>query len=305
MRKRSCLRVISGFLSILLFCHNCVLAHAAETNFWAERSPFAKATGDKSSFAKTAGDKSSFASGLQLVGLPPVALAKGGNQLPKVIPNVLSQELFKELKNIPGNYQSKFSSLLQSIPSNYGTIRKISIPKGAKNQRTIIHIQDVHLNTEAQENIGKTIQALILSKQADLIALEGAFSPLDLAPFRQFPHQDTVHKVADYLLKENKISGPVYTAFTSGPEIPPFIGIDDSEHYHANVDAYRRSSVLVKGLKKKLLERENDLIQEKNISFNASLKTLDSQVQAYREGKFNWGNIPSFLPKTIWMFHRN
>ena len=48
MRKVFCLRIISGLLSIVLFCHNCVLAHAAETNFWAERSASAKASADKS-----------------------------------------------------------------------------------------------------------------------------------------------------------------------------------------------------------------------------------------------------------------
>src|SRR5205807_400566 len=106
------------------------------------------------------------------------------------------------------------------LPFQYGTVRKILKPQSpnSKNQ-TIIHIQDVHMNAEAQKNIGAAIQSLIDQNQVDLIALEGAFAPIDLTAFRAFPHQDTVHKVADYLLRENKISGPIHTAFVSSHAI--------------------------------------------------------------------------------------
>ncbi len=287
LRKKFHLRIISSFLPTILFVHNCVLAHAAETNFWAERSSFAKATEDKKRSE-------------QFAGLPTVALATVGlqNQLPEAKSRIKETTLSRSFLNkFSKNDQSILLPIFKSLPSSYGTVRKISPLKNGKVDRVIIHFQDVHLNAEAQENIGKSLQSLISNKQIDLVALEGAFSPLDLAPFRQFPHQDTVHKVADYLLKENKISGPVHAAFTSSSDIPPFVGIDDAKHYHANVEAYQQSSVLVKGLKTKLLEREKDLTQEKITSFNPSLMAFDSQVEAYRAGKIQMGEYARILAK--------
>ena len=123
-----------------------------------------------------------------------------------------------------------------------GAIRKISAPSKNKGQTIVLHIQDVHLNQEAQTNIGSTLEGLLQMDHVNLVALEGAFGPIDLNRFRKFPHQDAIHKVADYLLKTNKISGAIHAAFNSPKEIPELVGIDDAYHYHANVNAYRESS---------------------------------------------------------------
>src|SRR5438045_1877868 len=75
----------------------------------------------------------------------------------------------------------------------------------------IIHIQDVHQNKEAQQNISRAIQFLASSIPSSpsnpsmLVALEGAFAPIDISRFRAFEDQNAVHKVADYLIRENKI----------------------------------------------------------------------------------------------------
>ena len=64
----------------------------------------------------------------------------------------------------------------------------------------------------------------------------------DFKKYRDFEDQAAVRMAADYLLKENLISGPVYAGYTGRAGLAPFVGVDDEAHYRGNVDAYRRSA---------------------------------------------------------------
>jgi len=157
------------------------------------------------------------------------------------------------------------------------------------------------MNPEAQLNIGKTIQELITQKKVDLVALEGAFGPMDFSWYRHYPYQDSVRAVADYLLKEKRISGPVHTAFTlrlrSGQALPPFVGVDEKKHYDANVAAVCQSASLAPTYKKKIEQITRDLNETKNRIFNPILKNFDQQMEAYRTGSISWGEHARFLSK--------
>jgi len=113
------------------------------------------------------------------------------------LPSPSAAPMSQPLPLAKGVLSSKF---LESIPSQFSTLRTIQIPPSQDSDRIIIHIQDVHMNHEAQMNIGKTIQALIQDGKVGLVALEGAFAPIDLTHFKRFPHPETVHNVADFLL---------------------------------------------------------------------------------------------------------
>ncbi|MGQ0645435.1 MAG: hypothetical protein ACT4O3_08085, partial [Elusimicrobiota bacterium] len=146
------------------------------------------------------------------------------------------------------------------------------------------------MNADAQKNIGKAVQELMDKGRAGLVALEGAFDPIDIARFRAFPDQDAVRKAADYLLREHKISGPVHAAFTSPAKIPAIVGVDDRTRYEANVEAYRRSAGKMAGYKAKLAERESRLAGQKSAAFNPALLNFDRKVQAYQEGNIPFGD---------------
>ncbi len=222
---------MAGFLSVLLFVTNSVLAHSSESNLWKERN--------------------------------------------------------KTRNNV--------SLLLQSLPQSYGTPRKVVALQDLNAERIVLHIQDVHLNPEAQTNIDKTVQSLIQNGQVDLIALEGAFAPIDLSHFRNFHDQTALHEVVDYLFRENKISGPIHAALTSSRSLPPIVGIDDAISYQANIDAYRQASLSTQDLKEKLSKLKERLTPLKPALFNPDLLKFDEKVQAYREGKLPWGDYVRFL----------
>jgi len=198
----------------------------------------------------------------------------------------------------PHKTHPKLVSLLSSLPSNLGSIRKINSPKAGTN-RIVFHIQDVHLNNEAQSHIGKTVEALLKTGQVDLVALEGAFSPIDLRPFHNFLDQDSVRAAADYLLKTNKISGPIRAVLTSGNvmarnDIPSIIGIDDREHYTANVNAYR-ASTKEEGLKKSWQAAQEAIKSEKKNVFNRALFVFDQKASAYEKGEISFGDYAQTL----------
>ncbi|MBI3012675.1 MAG: hypothetical protein HYY63_03530, partial [Elusimicrobia bacterium] len=180
---------------------------------------------------------------------------------------------------------------IASLPLNYATLKKASVPSNWKEgDPVVIHIQDAHLNKDAQSNIGNAIQHYIDHGKLNFVALEGAFDPLDISRFREFPDQDVVRKVANYLLKANKISGAVHTAFTSAKDIPPFIGVDDDKHYHANVEAYRTSYPKVEEYKESLNRQIVELEKKKSKLFNPELFKFDREVQSYRDEKEQMGN---------------
>jgi hypothetical protein len=54
----------------------------------------------------------------------------------------------------------------------------------------------------------------------NLIALEGTWGDIKLQPFRDFANRKAVELSADYLLKENKISGPIHAALIGTGPLP-------------------------------------------------------------------------------------
>jgi hypothetical protein len=159
----------------------------------------------------------------------------------------------------------------------------------------VIHIQDVHQNLDAQKNIGRLVGSLLASQQAGVIALEGTWGDINLQPFRDFPHRQAVKQSADYLLKENTISGPIHAILTGTGPLPPLIGIDDPTHYNANVEAYRQSAPRIAAIKKVLAQAKATLDQEKARVFTSELKTFDMAVEAYREGQSSLGDFVEIL----------
>ncbi|MFN0117072.1 MAG: sigma factor, partial [Elusimicrobiota bacterium] len=287
MKKRPFFRFLSTTLAIIYLATNCVFASQPEVNLWEERRR--ASTVKKPDFKLAQLPKNQLVNSAQIL-----------NQLPRAKPFFPEQIQ----KSVPSYLAPQLSSLFQNLPPKYGTIRKVVLPsphwgEGQGEGKIVIHIQDIHLNSEAQNNIAGAVQSLIDSKQVGLIALEGAFAPIDLTSFRTFPHQEVVRDVADYLLKENKISGPLHAAFTSKNGIPPIVGVDDEIHYHANVDAYRESTSLVLSAKEKLKKWQDDLNMKKSKNFNSELISFDQEVHAYHQGTVSIGAYAQLLSKKI------
>lgn len=270
-------------LTCVFFFTQCLFAQLPEKNFWLERQKAISGLKTETSSAQPA-------SVPQLAALPETL-----RNPPAPGPLLANASFSFAATRSAQSRNSSLSVLVQSLPASCGTIRNISVPAGTRVKRTIIHIQDVHGNSEAQTNIGKTVQELIESGQAGLVALEGAWGPMDFSGFRAYEHKDNLRKAACYVLKENRISGPVQAALTSRKEIPPFTGIDDAVHYEANLSAYRKSEPRLEAYKDEWADMEKKSAFFKKSAFNPKLLAFDSKVEKFHEGALRLGEYLSAL----------
>ncbi|OVE76640.1 hypothetical protein BVX98_04950, partial [bacterium F11] len=271
-------------LSLVVFTTNCLFAYAPETNLARRKAGFWKERHRSSQLAALPG------SGMaeHLPKLPSLS-----NSRPPLFPSQISKN--KVSKWLKGQQNEPLKEFLAALPAQYGTIRGITNTEGGGSNRIILHIQDVHMNQEAQNNIGATIQELMNNDKIGLVALEGAFGFMDLNSFREFPHQGTVQKVADYLLQNNKISGPIHAGYVSPTNIPPFVGVDDPHHYEENVRAVKDSYPLRGRTKKAVLELELELELEKSQTFSKELLLFDRKVIPYRKNQIEMGEFVEIL----------
>ncbi len=256
-------------MAVVMFTTNTALLHAAELNFLAQRRQSS---------------------------VPMPAVAKNFNPASLLPASAAISSRLQLL--LPKESKSLLLPIVRALPQNSGTIRKIAAP-ATSSGRVVIHIQDVHQNQEAQRNIGKAIQALIEAKTVGLVALEGAFAPVDLSWYRSYPHQAAVHVAADWLLKENRISGPIHAALglRPGQVLPAFVGVDQIGRYDANVEAYRRAAPLVESFKKIVSQRARLLSKQKAATFNSALRQFEARLDAYRNGSLAWGDYVRFLAR--------
>ncbi len=256
----------SGALSLVFFLGNSLWAYSSETRFWEARKKSIEVARLPVEFPQSI--RSDFPVHLPLNGGMPKSknrnkwVSEGTHETPRKILSLLSDQ--------------------------FSSIRKVHLPPQAK--RFVVYVQDIHLNSEAQRNIGKTIQELTEQGNIDFIGLEAAFEPISLDAWTGFKRQDVVKKVADYLFRVNKITGPIHYALTGPRPAPPIIGVDDPNHYFQNVESYRRASSQQPGYRKKIEKINQALEQQKRRVFNPQLLAFDRQVQASQLNQISIGD---------------
>jgi hypothetical protein len=272
-------------LCAVYFITNCAFAHAAEASFWAER--------------KKAVEAQSRHSAVELASLPaqavPSASAAVFNHLPPVQSQLEPSDIhFPPPSSLPLSSKA-YWPLMQALSSPFGILRGIDIPQNSTGQSVVL-IQDVHRNFEAQNHIGQTLQKLMHDSRVDLVALEGACDSIDLSPFHAYSDHMSIEKAADYLLKTQRISGAVHAGLIWTPSpLPPFIGVDDPVHYQANREAYVRSAREMAPVKAKFSAWSKTVEEQKAALLNPSLLAFDRNVQDFHQDKIHLGDYIQIL----------
>ena len=264
---------------LFLFCYSFLAVPYAEANLWAERKAAAQKMREDA----------------QPLREPQETLLA---QLPTIHQGVLPRipqsygEQPSVLDSLPLAAASHIPITSLKLPLAYSNFKSAHFPIGWKpSDLTVLNIQDVHMNAEAQANISKSLEGLIEQGKVDMIALEGAFKDIDVSGFRSFEDQESVRMVADYFLKENKLSGAIHTALTSPKKIPAFVGVDDKALHTAHIQSYKDSVGKAEGLKKELAREEATLEQKKTQVYNPALLAFDRQVTAYQNGTLSLGDF--------------
>jgi hypothetical protein len=217
--------------------------------------------------------------------------------LPPIIPVAGDQSLsatssaLKKFGALPRN----MTPLVNAIPLSHANIHDLfSPPKPNLDTAPVVLVQDIHLNPEAQFNIATVLQSFVDHELIGAIGIEGAFEDVDVTEFRRFEPKATVKQAMDVFVEHKLLSAPAYVGITSVKEPPLLLGLDDRQHYDANVAAYLESRRLAERVKKELAKAERELEEKKSSVFSPELKKFDSMVKAYHEGKVGLGEYAEF-----------
>lgn len=164
------------------------------------------------------------------------------------------------------------------IPGGLGSVEEAHQGDG----RLVVYIQDLHCNYEVQSHIAQLIDALAARHGLNLVAVEGMDCPVDVSRLSDIPLDSVKRGVAEYLLREGKLSGPEHYAALGRHPIR-LEGIETGRLYRANYDAVQRFlNSESQGYVYDLREMLNEI---KPAVYNRELAQLDQRKCAYREGE--------------------
>lgn len=253
-------------------------AHSAESAFWAERR---RAGRDKRAalLARTPGrGEASLSAAFALPPLRP-GPASPGAPWPHGAPD------FSE---------GPFSVLTPDL----GTVQSVS-SKAPPDRPVVLFVQDLHQNEGAQRNIGRLLRRLTETGRLDWVALEGAAGPVRFDRWRAYPRRDVVVNVADFLLANHRLSGPVHAVLVSTTASPAVDGVDNPSLHEANVDAYLRARGRAPGLRKDLV-RQRTAHREGLAQLNPALRRFVNSAHAVDDGTASLGTharaVAALLP---------
>ncbi|OVE75272.1 hypothetical protein BVX98_07980 [bacterium F11] len=254
---------------VVMLVTNVLFPHAVEANFWAERKERIQTNNS------------------QLAHLPiDIPQASPVFPLKKVSP--LNLTLLRNQTQV----QEEDSLFFDSYLSKFGNLRQ---ELDGKSDKILLHIQDIHKNEEAQTNIAEALRSLIDTGKVDLVALEGAFGEMDLSLYRDLSIPNITQTVADYLLREHRISGPVHTGLTHPEPIPVFVGVDDQKLYEEHVGVVKKTFGSRDIIKKQIKSLKESHKQKKYHTFNQRLLAFDKTVESHQTGELSFGKYVQYL----------
>ncbi|MBN1595562.1 hypothetical protein JW933_06515, partial [candidate division FCPU426 bacterium] len=160
------------------------------------------------------------------------------------------------------------------------------------NQTLVIHIQDLHCHYEVQKNIAGIIAHLAEAYRLRLVGEEGAFATVNTSKFSTFPDAKVRREVADFFVREGKLTGAEFYAGTGKHPIH-LVGIETPE-------LYRQSQQAVKSfLNQETLGYCQDLREQldalKPGIYPPRLRAFDQKRSQYRQGRLEFAAYSSFL----------
>lgn len=191
------------------------------------------------------------------------------------------------------DFEAGFNSPVPSlstinIPSELGRIEK---NHQGTNNKTIVLIQEAHVDYGAQKAIAEVLKYVICREWTQLVLVEGGWGDVTLSYLRNYGTPERRREVAEAYLKAGKISGEEYLNIISDLNMTLW-GIENPELYRENMTAFL-----------KFHEAQNQVVTEvtkletilQNISeevFSPTLKEFETARRKYQE---NQASLPEYL----------
>lgn len=222
----------------------------------------------------------------------PASLAGGATVL-RHFPRAAPRPPFLNAEGVSGFSQalpSSLDNLLRALPSQSGAVRGVARPSHArKDLPLVLHIHDAHRNVDAQRNISTAVRALAAAGQLKAVALEAASGALSFPSAGAVSDSGEFLAVADALLEEKDLTGPMH-ALLSMPTAFPAFGVDDEALYQRNVGAYLGSLKAREAALSAISGARREASARKTSVYSAELLRFDQDVEAYRRGERGLGD---------------
>lgn len=167
------------------------------------------------------------------------------------------------------------------VPEEYGVIKDFfQAPEDGSDPLAIFHIQDVHVNYEAQKNLANLLEFLIETYGLSLILVEGGITDKDFSYIRKWATLEERKVKAEELLKEGVISGETYVDIATDFPLK-FQGIEDKELYEKNMEAYLEVESFRADALNVINGFSNLVEQLKKFIYTSRLKKFDQYKSSY------------------------
>ena len=133
-------------------------------------------------------------------------------------------------------HRSKVGLAGLEITPNIG---RVSEEVAADGEETILHIQDAHASLSAQYSIVNLLDSLVADYDIGVIALEGGSGYVDTSILATLPDKDIRTGIAEFLVKEGRMSAGEFFAVTRNSSEITLYGVEDDALYRANCDSFR------------------------------------------------------------------
>jgi len=199
--------------------------------------------------------------------------------------SVLSQRfgLSTSTLPIPTLTKAPIGFLSINIPEHLGQIKSMHVGTDSKR---IIHIQDSHVNYEAQQNIIQILKILSKEQQDFLIAIEGAQGESNLQWFREYPEKEMTKKVLDLFLRKGHLSSAQFFQVFSPFPVKVF-GVEDRQLYQKNLTYFQKTYAHNKEILSYVKEIERGMKEVAKALYPDSLYRLSEESLLFHENKMS------------------
>lgn len=168
------------------------------------------------------------------------------------------------------------------LPLSLGYIKERY--KAEAEKPTIIYIQDAHCNYSCQKSIEGIIGYFSKNYGVNLAALEGGAGNYDFSIFTSIPDIDLREKIADYFVREGRVTGVELFAILN-PDKLTVKGLEEPELYDKNLSVYKESISFKDKVDKCLKILKHFIDNLKTPIFSQKVKELDKKKIEYDNNK--------------------
>ena len=171
--------------------------------------------------------------------------------------------------------------------NRYGKLSNKFISQ-SNSSNNIIHIKDLHCNSEIQHNISEILNIICKNNQVNLIGIEGAAGQIDTSVFQVFPDNKVKQDVCGNFVKKGLLSGTEYFAICQANTLRNELwGLENTVLYKNNLNQFRETKTIPTNILDEISLIEAELMSLKQQLYPSLLYAFEVSHDEYSECLLN------------------